>query len=223
MTDVLICGINGKMGRATYEAACEHPSFNVTCGVDRHTFGNFDCPVYTSLPEVSGHFDAIIDFSSPSSLDGLLSAAEEYDCAVLICTTGHSAEQLRRIREAESRLPVRLMPNTSAGILALEQILPTLAGLLHGFDACICETHRRDKHDSPSGTALRLKELLCGMPVQVCSFRAGDIPGEHQITLHSGGEMLKITHTVLSRRALADGALRAVSHLLDGQISKKAP
>ena len=65
MTDILICGINGKMGREVYSLASQSTAFNVVCGVDKHTFGNFDCPVYTSLAEVNAHFDAIIDFSSP--------------------------------------------------------------------------------------------------------------------------------------------------------------
>ena len=213
MTDILICGINGKMGREVYSLASQSTAFNVVCGVDKHTFGNFDCPVYTSLAEVNAHFDAIIDFSSPTALEGLLAAAREYGCALLICTTGHSPDQLKAIDEASKTLPVRLMPNTSQGIAALSFVLPTLCKLLSGFDVCITETHRKGKKDAPSGTARALARLI-PTEAQLCSFRAGDVPGTHTVSFYSGEESVSITHTAFSRRAFAEGALKALSALL---------
>ncbi|MBR2323687.1 MAG: 4-hydroxy-tetrahydrodipicolinate reductase, partial [Clostridia bacterium] len=72
MIDVLINGINGRMGRAVYALASESKEISVVCGVDKKTIGNFNCPVYSDLSEFDGHADAVIDFSSPSSLDNLL-------------------------------------------------------------------------------------------------------------------------------------------------------
>ena len=221
MIDIMISGINGRLGREVYALASKTSEFNVVCGVDKHAFGDFNCPIYPTVQEADGHFDAIVDFSSPSALDGLLQKTEEYGCALLVCTTGHSPKQREQIEQTAKRLPVRIMHNTSRGILAIEQILPKLSELLSDFDVCLTETHRKHKKDAPSGTAVALKELIKDAPVQTCSFRAGNVPGTHTVAFCGEFETVTLTHTALSSSAFAKGALDAVRELVNTASKQK--
>ncbi len=207
MTDLLICGINGRMGKEVYRLACEREDINVVCGVDRHALGDFNCPVYTEVKQACGHIDAIIDFSSPSSLDGLLQLAEENECSLVLATTGYTDDQLEKIQKASTKLRIWLSPNASTGINAILRILPSLKSSLPNFDCAVSEFHRKKKKDKPSGTAIALQNTLG--ECEVVSLRGGDVRGVHQITFMGEHEMITVTHTVFSRKAFAEGALNA--------------
>ena len=216
MIDVLINGINGRMGRAVYALASESKEISVVCGVDKKTIGNFNCPVYSDLSEFDGHADAVIDFSSPSSLDNLLSFCTQNGTALLLATTGYSREQLSSIKAASQSIPICLTANVSAGISAIRQCIPVLARALPDANTVICETHRKNKKDTPSGTALMLKGELDAhyKGVEVHSIRGGDIPGEHEITFLLNGERITLKHTVFSREVFASGAIDLCKKLI---------
>lgn len=212
MIDILIYGINGKMGKALYEVALNTEDVNVACGVDRHTIGNFDCPVYKSLKEVCLHVDVIIDFSSPSSLDDILTYSKEYSCPLLLATTGYTEAQKNQIELHSKNVPVCLTSNTSQGINALKEILPSLKNLLPNFDSVITETHGGKKKDSPSGTALTLSALLnnCG----ILSARGGDLAGIHEINFLGNREAITIKHVAFGREVFAEGAIEICKKLI---------
>ena len=212
MTDILIHGINGKMGKAVYAAAAERRDFNVVCGVDKRPLGNFCCPVYTSLGEVNEHVDCIIDFSSPNATGGVIDFALENECALLIATTGHSAAKLAEIERASKCLPVFLASNLSLGIDAVSRALPVMKEILSGFDVTITEAHRKIKKDRPSGTALKLKNILGG--ADVVSVRGGDIPGTHTVMFFGENEVVSVSHTVYSRDVFAKRALDIGAELI---------
>ncbi|MBP5308094.1 MAG: hypothetical protein J6Z34_03050 [Clostridia bacterium] len=216
MTDVLIYGINGKMGKAVYAAAENRRDVNVVCGADKRVLGNFDCPVYQNLNQVSERVDAIIDFSSSSSLDDILSYAAEYGCALVLATTGYTRAQIDGIREISKIVPVYFSPNASLGANAVMKILPQLKKLLAPFDVCITETHGARKTDKPSGTAIAIKKILDenGSDTEIHSLRGGDVPGIHEITFLGEYERVTVTHEAFSRRAFASGALDACVKLV---------
>ncbi len=213
MKNIVINGINGKMGKAVYAAAAERKDFNVVCGVDKRAIGNFDCPVYPTLAQVCEHTDALIDFSSPSALNSVLDFATENACALVLATTGYSAAQLAQIEKAAQVIPVKLTANTSLGIYALKKILPVLKQTLDGYDVSIAEAHGKNKKDRPSGTALDLARTL-GNCAEINSVRGGDLPGVHTVTFLGGEESVTITHTVFSRKVFAEGALDICASLI---------
>ena len=207
MIDILIHGINGKMGNAVYAAAERRKDVNVACGVDKHVFGKFDCPVYSDLSEVNCRVDAVIDFSSPSALPSLIAFAEENGCTLVIATTGHDEKQKLAIAEAAKRIPICFSPNTSRGINSVIKILPELKKLLGGFDITVAEMHGSKKKDKPSGTALALSDVLGG--AEIISARGGDIAGIHEIIFTGKNEQITIKHSAFSREVFAEGALDA--------------
>ena len=209
MIDVLICGINGNMGKAVYAAAEKRKDINVTCGVDRHVLGGFDCPVHHDFTEVNEHVDAIIDFSSPSALPSVISFAEENRCALVIATTGYSESDKAEIRKISRLVPVCMSPNMSFGMTAVAKILPQLKELLKNFDVSITEIHGKNKKDKPSGTALALKNLIGDGKTDILSVRGGDIPGVHEIVFSGNKEQISVKHTAFSREIFAEGALDA--------------
>ena len=208
MTDILIHGINGRMGKEVYCAALATQKVNVVCGVDKHALGDFNCPVYPSLAEVNCHVDAIIDFSSPSALDDLLGFARDYGCALVLATTGYGEEQVQKIRECAKLVPICLTANTSLGICAFKRAIAAVKDCLSDFDVSLTELHRRGKKDAPSGTALMLKSTL-KRSVQIHPIRCGDEIGTHELTFYGNGETFTIRHTVTSRRVFAIGAIEA--------------
>ena len=147
MTDILIYGINGKMGKTVYECALKRKDVNVACGVDKHTFGNFNCPVFSDGSDVNCHFDVIIDFSSPSSIDDILCLAIEYNSPIVLATTGYNESEIEKIQQAAKNVPICISPNMSAGINNLISILPDICKTFGNFDVVITETHKKNKKD----------------------------------------------------------------------------
>lgn len=214
MIDILISGINGKMGRAVYAAAERVKGVNIVCGVDKLTVGNFACPVYTDVKDVCEHVDAIIDFSSPSALGGILEFALDSGCAVVLATTGYSKKQMNEIEEASKFVPICVKPNMSLGIQAILKVLPELKKLLPEFDITIAETHRKGKKDKPSGTAIALSKAVSNeAECEIVSVRGGDVPGIHEINFLGENEVISIKHTAFSREVFARGALKTCVNL----------
>ncbi len=212
MTDILIYGINGKMGKTVYDYALKRKDINIACGVDKHTFGNFNCPVFSRGIDVNCHFDVIIDFSAPSSIDDILSLAEEYNSPIVLATTGYTENEIEKILQASKNVPIYLSPNLSMGINSLISILPDICKTFNNYDVVLTETHKKNKKDKPSGTALKLKEIIdvaTNRHTDVFSVRGGDLPGTHEISFLGEHESITITHTVFSREVFAAGAIDA--------------
>jgi 4-hydroxy-tetrahydrodipicolinate reductase len=181
--------------------------------------------------------DAAIDFSVPAGTLSLLPLAADAGTAVVIGTTGFNGGEEAAIRDASERIPILLAPNLSEGAGTLFSLLPDLierAG--EGWDIEVVECHHRGKVDAPSGTALRIAEILATArgarledvavygrrgrtgprgagEIGIHSLRTGGTPGEHTVRLGRGEEELILTHRIHGRGAFARGAIRAARWL----------
>ena len=174
--------------------------------------GNGD---YVTLKNTDIEYEGIIDFSHFSLLEEVLESAIEKNVPLLIATTGHSEEQLKKINEAADKIPLIKATNTSVGVSVLNEIVAYATKLLQGFDIEIIEKHHNRKIDAPSGTVYgreghsKRKEKEIGMH----SIRGGNIVGEHSVIFAKNDEIIEIKHEALSRKIFSDGSLKAINYL----------
>ncbi len=190
-----IIGASGKMGkeiRGVFDEAGH------TCV---YTY-DIEGEMHRDTPEV------IIDFSLPVVFPKTIEVIKKFKCALIMGTTGLNAEQLSQIQELGKEVPVVQSFNYSIGIQLLLQCIEKVKGQVEDWDVEITETHHRFKKDKPSGTAIMMKQAL-GQDVPVSSLRLGGVAGEHNIYFSGLGETLTLSHTALSRRTFAEGALKA--------------
>lgn len=248
MTNVLMNGYLGRMGRVILELAKEREDLEISAGVDYKAPETevFSFSTYTDYSSVEKVPDVIIDFSNPAALDGILAYALSHKVPVVICTTGYNEEQLAAIDEAAKEIPVFFSANMSIGVNLLSELAKKAAEVLYpGFNIEIVEAHHNQKLDAPSGTALMVADEIASVlpesvsyeydraskrekrPVQeigIHSVRAGTIVGEHEVIFGGPDEVLKISHHAASRKIFANGALNAAAFLKDqapGKYSMK--
>lgn len=175
-----------------------------------------------------------LDFTTAAASMEHLEAAVKAGGAVVIGSTGFSAEQEKRAREIAPRIRAVIAPNMSVGVNVLMKIAAEVAAILPDFDAEVIEIHHRTKVDAPSGTALGLaraiasargqelaahavygREGITGVrppdQIGVLAIRAGDAVGDHTVIFGGQGERLELIHRAQSRESLARGALRAAA------------
>lgn len=181
--------------------------------------------------------DVVVDFSSPSSTQALIPQVVARQKAIVIGTTGLSPDAVATIREASAKIPVVFAPNMSLAMNVMFKVVADVARALgSGYDLEIVEAHHRLKKDAPSGTALRLAQILAEATerrledvgvyarqgdvgprtpgeIGIQTIRAGDIVGDHTVMFGGLGERLEITHRASSRDTFARGALRAAQWL----------
>lgn len=198
--------------------------------------GNGDFENLKNLKENNVDFDAIIDFSHFSLLEDVLEAGINKKVPVLIATTGHSEEQLKKIEEAAKQIPIIKATNTSVGVNIVNEIVAFATKLLKDFDIEIIEKHHNRKIDAPSGTANTLLEVVkenlnesgrdyrtvygreghskrAEKEIGVHAIRGGNIVGEHTVIYAKNDEIIEIKHEALSRKMFSDGAVKAVEFL----------
>ena len=150
MPKIIISGCNGRMGQVVTRM-CAEKGLEVVAGFDKYTAKLSTYPVYADPMEFSGEADVIIDFSNPSSLDALLSYCKRNKMPIVICTTGHSPEQLEAIKAASAEIPVFRSGNMSLGINLMTNLLKKVASVLgDGYDVEIVERHHRIKWMRPA-------------------------------------------------------------------------
>ena len=223
MTKIAITGSNGRMGQALIEAVKLHP--NVSQG---SIFNRGD-----DIERVLKDFDVLIDFTRPEATLDALSICQNAGKAMVIGTTGFSDDALKVINQASSDIPIVFAPNMSVGVNLTLKLLETTAKVI-GADSNIeiVEAHHRHKVDAPSGTALKMGEVIAnalGRDLSECavygregteeprdrktigfsSIRGGDVVGEHTVTFFMEGERVEITHKASSRMTYANGAVKA--------------
>jgi 4-hydroxy-tetrahydrodipicolinate reductase len=182
--------------------------------------------------------DVLIDFTRPAGTLAHLAICAEAGCSAVVGTTGFTAEQRAELAARSHRIPMVLAPNFSVGINLLLDLVATAARVLRndGYDIEIIEAHHRHKVDAPSGTALRIGEVIAqtlGRPLESCAVygregvsgerdpstigfatvRGGDIVGDHTALFAGLGERIEITHKASNRITFARGALRAAEFL----------
>lgn len=190
----------------------------------------------SDLESVSDQFDVLIDFTTPEASLQNLRVCENNGKAMVLGTTGFDAEQLKAIQNVKE-IPLVFAPNMSVGVNLCLQLLQQAASVLgDSVDIEITEAHHRFKKDAPSGTALKMGEVIAqqlGRDLQevavygregitherdratigFSTIRAGDIVGDHTVTFAAPGERVEITHKASSRMTFAAGAVRAASWL----------
>ncbi|SHH49212.1 dihydrodipicolinate reductase [Sporobacter termitidis DSM 10068] len=235
MLKMIISGCNGAMGRTVARLAAADAGIEVVAGFDLSAVKTDSFPVYADPMEFGGQADVAVDFSNPSALEGLLRYCAAKKRPLVLCTTGHSAEQLSAIREVSVKIPVFRSGNMSVGInLTADLVRRACAFLGDGFDVEIVERHHRRKVDAPSGTALMLADAAkSALPydagyvferqsvrqprgkteIGISSVRGGTIVGEHEVIFAGLDEVIEIKHTAYSRDVFAVGAVRAAKFL----------
>jgi 4-hydroxy-tetrahydrodipicolinate reductase len=180
-----------------------------------------------------------IEFTEPAASIDATAACAKAKIPIVIATTGHNAAQRARIAELAQEIPIVFAPNMSVGMSLLFAILPVVARTLgDDYDIEIVEAHHRHKKDAPSGTAMRLGEILATAmdwrldevaryerrgqtgerprkQIGMQTLRAGDIVGDHTVYFATTGERIEITHRASSRDTFARGAVRAARWLVD--------
>lgn len=232
---VIISGAGGHMGRTVAGIVTADELMEIVAGVDVALPTDLKFPVFADPMEFSGEADVLVDFSSPHALDMLLRFAVTKKVPLVLCTTGFTAEQLDKIREASREVPVFRSGNMSLGInLLIELAKRATAVLGEGFDVEVVERHHRRKVDAPSGTALMLADAVASaMPQQpeyvydrqprriprpqaeigISAIRGGTIVGEHEIIFAGLDEVIELRHSAFSRDVFAVGAANAAKFM----------
>ena len=225
MKNLFISGITGKVGKLLSSYALESNHFKLvggSCSPDNNFFEK-DVGKLLEIDQTGIQIsekmsedlsvDIIIDFSSPKNSMKILKLAKIKEIPILIGTTGFSEGDFKEIEIASTQIPVLFAPNTSSGIAILKNILnksKTLFSEDHEF--FISETHHIEKKDSPSGTALDLQRTIISFypeaKVDVESYREGDNPGEHKVSITLDNEIIEFIHRAEDRSIFALGALK---------------
>ena len=229
MTRIAINGSKGKMGQALIEAINSSSQSDFGAGFDKGD----------NLIDSLKNFEVLIDFSRPEASLNALAVCKDAGKAMVIGTTGFTDSELELIGQASKEIPIVFAPNMSVGVNLTLKILETSAKVI-GPDSSIeiIEAHHRYKVDSPSGTALKMGEVIAnalGRDLSECaiygregieeprdmntigfsSIRGGDVVGEHTVAFFMDGERVEITHKASSRMIYANGAVRAANWLSD--------
>ena len=235
MQKIIISGCCGHMGRVVADICANDPEVETAAGIDLLAQPMDGFPVFSTPAACDVQADAVIDFSNPAALDGLLELCIARRLPVVLATTGYSEEQLAQINEAAKAIPVFRSANMSLGINVLLDLVKRAAALLgDGFDVEITERHHSRKLDAPSGTALMLADAAAqGMSYEaryvydrysvrkprdkreigISSLRGGTIVGDHTVVFAGRDEVIEFTHRAASREVFAMGAVKAAKFL----------
>jgi len=246
---IAIAGATGRMGKMLIETvlntadaqlvgALEHASCP-QLGEDAGAFLGKKTGVLISadVAQVLANAEFLIDFTRPEGTLAHLAVAEKTATKMIIGTTGLSAEQMVSLKTASKKLAIVFAPNMSVGVNATLKLLEIAAKMLNqGYDIEIIEAHHRHKVDAPSGTALKMGEVIADAlgeklddlavytregytgerkegSIGFATVRGGDIVGDHTVLFAGDGERIEISHKSSSRQSYAQGALRAARFL----------
>lgn len=247
---VAINGAGGRMGRNLVTACAQNDALTLTAAFeasDSPLIGRdagelaggepLDVPIRAADERRDAAFDVLVDFTRPEPALQALADCRAAGAAMVIGTTGFSDAQIDTIDAAAAEIPLVFAPNMSAGVNLTLKLLETAARALgDSVDIEIVEAHHRHKVDAPSGTALKMGEVVAGAlgrdladcavygreghtgerdrkTIGFETIRAGDIVGEHTVLFAGDGERLEISHKASSRMTFATGAMRAAAWL----------
>lgn len=226
-----IAGAGGRMGKMLVEAVNTAPDAELAAAFD----------IEDDADAALANADCLIDFTRPEGTLKHLDICRRRGVHAVIGTTGFTAEQKLRIEAVSRDIPVVCAPNMAVGVNAVFKLLDVAARILNeGYDIEVIEAHHRHKVDAPSGTALRMGEVVAaalGRDLKDCAvygreghtgerpatqigfstIRGGDIVGDHTVLFAGTGERIEITHKSASRMSYALGSLRAARFLRDKQ------
>jgi len=252
MIRIAIVGVSGRMGTVLCKAAEQANETTLAAAISRPNslsigkdagelsgLGTLGIKVVDDLSAVIDDFDVLIDFTRPDASMIIIEQCRKAGKQIVIGTTGYSDAQKSVIAEAAKDIAIVLAPNMSVGVNLALNLLALAAKVMGDYtDIEIIEAHHRHKVDAPSGTALRMGEVIAdalGQDLKDCAIygregitgerdrktigfstiRAGDIVGDHTVMFADEGERLEITHKATSRMTFANGAVRAAIWLKD--------
>ena len=252
MRRIAVSGAAGRMGRTVVQAVAEDDALQLGAAVDRPGIsligadagevagvGSLGVPIVDSLAAVVDAFDVLIDFTVPAATLQAVEVCRAAGRQAVIATTGIGAGGTAAIREAAADIAIVMAPNMSVGVNLVFRLTELAARVLgDDTDIEIIDLHHRHKIDAPSGTAVRLGEIVANTvgrdldevavygregetgardrrTIGFETIRAGDVVGEHTVLFGGTGERVEITHRANSRMNFARGALRAVRFLED--------
>jgi 4-hydroxy-tetrahydrodipicolinate reductase len=247
-----VVGVGGKMGSRILSLLISNDEFKVVGATERSGSSALGKDIGTltgnqkqgvdvveNLEEAFIEADGIIDFSSPASTLQTAEYASKNSKALVIGTTGFSDKQKKSLLKLAQSFPCVFSPNMSVGVNVMFEMSKKLTGLLgNDFDIEILEAHHRNKKDSPSGTALKIAEVVSQSlnknlsdiavysrhgnigerkkgEIGIQTLRGGDVVGEHSLIFYGDGERIEFTHKASSRDTFANGAIRALNWVSD--------
>jgi len=250
MLRIAIAGAAGRMGKTLIEACQQTEGVSVSAAIERPGIsligadvgeiagvGTLDVQLVDDVASVVEDFDTLIDFTSIETTLKNLEICKANARHIIIGTTGFNDEQKQIIKNAAEKTAIVFAPNMSVGVNLCLKLLEMAASVLNeDYDIEVIEAHHRHKVDAPSGTALRMGEVVAetlGRDLNECAvygreghtgarepgtigfetIRAGDIVGEHTVMFATEGERVEITHKASSRMTFAKGAVRAAKWL----------
>ena len=250
---VAVAGASGRMGHMLIEAVQQSQDCVLSGALDRvgSAAVGIDASAFTgqasgvhitdNLEQGLANSQVLIDFTRPDGTMQHLEVCRKLGVGLIIGTTGFDEAQKAAIAQAAKSIPIVLAPNMSVGVNVTLKLLEMAAkALSNGYDIEIIEAHHRHKVDAPSGTALKMGEVIAdalGRNLQECAVyeryghtgerdansigfatvRGGDIVGDHTVLFAGTGERIEITHKSSSRATYAQGSLRAVRFLAQKQ------
>ncbi len=246
---VAIAGASGRMGQMLVDAVRADSAFALAGALDMASSPAIGQDAGAYAGKVTGvaitadlhaglqHSQVLIDFTRPEGTMAHLAVCRALGVGLVIGTTGFSEAQKAEIAEAAKTIPIMMAPNMSVGVNVTLKLLEMAAKALStGYDIEIIEAHHRHKVDAPSGTALKMGEVIAsalGRDLKDCAvyaregvtgerdpssigfatIRGGDIVGDHTVLFAGTGERIEISHKSSSRATYAQGSLRAVRYL----------
>lgn len=250
MIRVAVVGAGGRMGKSLVQAVIEADDLVLSAATERPDSslvgadvgevaggGKLNIAITDSLEKVKDDFDVVIDFTAPAVTMSHVAFCQAHGKQIVIGTTGLSDQQKAALKAASEKIAIVFAPNMGIGVNLCFKLLQMAAKVLgDSVDIEVIEAHHRHKVDAPSGTALRMGEVVAealGRNLDDCAvygreghtgprdrktigfetIRAGDIVGEHTVMFAAEGERVEITHKATNRMTFAHGAARAASWL----------
>jgi 4-hydroxy-tetrahydrodipicolinate reductase len=251
MTRVAVVGAAGRMGRSLVQAIHEADGMRLGAATERPEssligsdvgelvgIGKLGVSLVPDLEQVVEDFDVVIDFTSPQATLHHLEVCRAHGKRLVIGTTGFDSAQKATLENAAEQISIVFAPNMSVGVNLCFKLLEIAARVLGDeADIEIIEAHHRHKMDAPSGTALRMGEVVAetlGRDLKDCAvygrqgqtgpreratigfetIRAGDVVGEHSVWFAMEGERIEIAHKATNRMNFAQGAVRAAAWVI---------
>lgn len=246
MIRVIVDGACGRMGKMIVQGVVQQEDMQIVGAIEYAGnpqigedvgevagVGPLGVSVGGNLSSILGEADVVIEFTTPGATIENLRSVVEADKAMVIATTGFADEELAQVHELAAQISCVMAPNMSVGVNVMLQAIQVVAKALgDDYDVEVIEAHHNQKVDSPSGTALRIAEVLADaldrkLPevgvygrhgivgkrprkeIAIHAIRGGDIAGDHTVLFAGAGERIEVTHRAHSREAFARGAIRA--------------
>ncbi len=251
MIRAVVTGAMGRMGQRIIHGIQKEDGIRLTGALEKpghpdaggdvgelSGIGKIDLLLSTELSSVLDDCDVVIDFTFPEVSLKNIREASEAGTSMVIGSTGFTDQEMEVLKRCSSKVPNLFAPNMSLGINLLLKLLPGVAKALgEGFDVEIVEAHHHSKKDAPSGTAVRLAEVIADAlnldpskafvhgregkvgdrgrnEIGLHAVRGGDIVGEHTVMFCGTGERIEFVHKASSRDTFSKGAIRAAQWIV---------